>query len=209
MKKTLITFTLLVPLMAACSGNKAYNGNDSDSTIISEAEAALDSIDSMPLPALTAQGLGPVRIGMPIDSLPEGVDNLYDHFETDDEFDSSIITFSLQGETMFTVNNFGEGKVDVIALASDKLGFKTNAGMIHLGDPMVKMFKADGVTTEFVSMDDSGEWYWRCNELWICPDPEQCSPELAEALGRRTNPPAASLVGDNVTIGYIGTGLLW
>ena len=207
MKKTLVIIAALLPMLAACTGNKAYKGADSDSALIQEAQADLDSIDAIPLPDLTAQGLGPVRVGMPIDSLPEGIENLYDQVEMDDTPDAVALTFMLQTQPMFTVYNFGDGKVDVIALESDKLGFRTDKGTVHLGDPLRTLFDLKGVSTEFASIDESGQWYWRYNDLWICPDPANCSPGLGQALSNRNNPPAAALVDSTVTIGYIATGL--
>lgn len=209
MKKTILTLILLIPLVASCSVNKAYKGADSDSSIVSEAVADLDSIDAIPLPTLTAEGLGQIKIGMPIDSLPEGIENLYDHVQEEDTPDASVLTFTLHRTPMFSIYNFGDGKVDVITLNSRELGFRTPEGIIHMGDPMEKVFQTKGVSTEYASADDNGQWYWRYEGLWICPDPAQCSPELAEALSSRNNPPSASLVSGTVTVGYIATGLPW
>lgn len=207
MKKTFITLAALLPLLAACTGNKAYKGADSDSAVIQEAQADLDSIDAIPLPDLTEQGLGPVRVGMPIDSLPEGVENLYDQVQMDDTPDAVALTFLLQDKPMFTVYNFGDGNVDVISLESDRLGFRTDNGTVRLGDPLRMLLDVKGVSTDFASADDSGEWYWRCDGLWIGPDPAKCTPELIRALSSRNNPPVAALVDSSVSIGYIATGL--
>lgn len=207
MKKTLLILTLLLPLLGACSGNKAYRGSDSDSAVVAQAQADLDSIDSIPLPLLTAQGLGQIRVGMPIDSLPEGVENLYDQMQMDETPDATVLSFTLQGAPMFSVYNFGDGNVDMISLDSTLLGFNTEKGVIHLGDPLASLLEVRGVSTDYASMDDAGMWYWKYNSLWISPDPAQCTPGLIKALSDRNNPPSTALVDSTVSIGFIATGL--
>lgn len=207
MKTTLIILTALLPLLGACSGHKAYRGSDSDSALVAEARNDIDSIDSEPMPVLTPEGLGQIRVGMPIDSLPEGVENLFDQVEMDETPDATVLAFSLQGDPMFSIYNFGDGTVDVISLNSTLLGFNTDNGVIHLGDPLVSLLNVRGVSTDFASMDDSGMWYWKYNGLWISPDPAQCRPALINALSDRNNPPASALVDSTVSIGYIATGL--
>jgi len=203
MKK--ISILLLIPLLAACSGNKkASTDTDTDSAFIQQAEEAVDSIQ---IPSLTAQGLGDIRVGMSVDSIPQGIVNLYDNVSTEETPDATALVFSMGDEQMFTVFDMGGGKVDVIQLISPKIGVKTPDGALHIGDPMTDLIKLSGVTTEFQSMDDTGMWYWRYQGLFFTPTLSNQDQSLVDALSNRRTPPSASLITPSVTIESIATGL--
>lgn len=206
MRKTLLIAAGILPLLASCSGNKQKDtvAADTDSAFIQEAEAAIDSIA---MPMLTEQGLGAIRIGMPLDSVPEGIDNLYDRIVSDGTPDAMVYSFYMGTEPMFDIYTFDEKSVDMISLNSPTIGARADKGVLHIGDPMSSLLSQPGITTEYAAMDDSGLWYWKDAGLWYSPDPEKCSPKLIEAMSERRTPPAASLIPADLTIGFIATGL--
>lgn len=191
-------------LLAGCSGNKQKASGDSDSAFIEEAELAADSVT---IPDLTAKGLGPLTVGMSLDSIPEGVAGLYDIIDSDGTPDALVYTFMLGDQQMFEAFTFDGKTLDMISIDSPEIPVSVSGGTLHLGDPMVNLLKLRGVTTEYVTADDSGQWYWRYEGLWFYPDPAKCSEKLIEALGNNHNPPSASLVPDDLPIGFIATGL--
>lgn len=205
MKKPTI-FIVAALILAGCSGNKkaAQPAADTDSAFIREAEAAIDSIQT---PTLTAQGIGDVRIGMALDSVPQGQISLYDNIVTDDSGEFKALNFRLGDKDMFTVTDYDDGKVDMISLYTSGVGVAVPNDTLRIGDPFTKLLKQSGVTTEFVSMDDMGVWYWRYKGLWFWPAEEGMSQALNNAMSERRNPPSAAMIGDRVKIGYIGTGV--
>lgn len=206
MKKSAFIIAAAALTLAGCSGNKkaAQPAADTDSAFIREAEAAIDSIQT---PTLTAQGIGDVRIGMPLDSVPQGQINLYDNIVADDSGEFKALNFRLGDKDMFTVTDYDDGKVDMISLYTPEVGVAVPNDTLRIGDPFTKLLKQSGVTTEFVSMDDMGVWYWRYKDLWFWPAEEGMSQELSNAMSERRNPPSAAMIGDKVKIGYIGTGV--
>lgn len=195
-------------LLASCSSRQkdsASVGADTDSAFIQEAEAKADSIDAV-LPFLTPDSLGPVKTGMKVSDLPQGVPGLYDNVSMDNNGDGGhVYTFMMGTEAMFDVYDFGEGTVDVISLQSPRLGVNTPDGILSTGMPMKKLLAQKGVTTDFVSLDDEGVWYWRYQGLWFYPSLDTPDQALDQALSNRNTPPAAAIVAD-APIGYIATG---
>ena len=206
MKKSAFIIAAAALTLAGCSGNKkaAQPAADTDSAFIQEAEAAIDSIQT---PTLTAQGIGDVRIGMALDSVPQGQINLYDNIVADDSGEFKALNFRLGDKDMFTVTDYDDGKVDMISLYTSGVGVAVPNDTLRIGDPFTILLKQSGVTTEFVSMDDMGVWYWRYRDLWFWPAEEGMSQELSNAMSERRNPPSAAMIGDGVKIGYIGTGV--
>lgn len=206
MKKSAFIIAAAALTLVGCSGNKktARTTADTDSAFIQEAEAAIDSIQT---PTLTAQGIGDVRIGMALDSVPQGQINLYDNIVADDSGEFKALNFRLGDKDMFTVTDYDDGKVDMISLYTSEVGVAVPNDTLRIGDSFNKLLKQSGVTTEFVSMDDIGVWYWRYKDLWFWPAEEGMSQELNNAMSERRNPPSAAMIGDKVKIGYIGTGV--
>ena len=108
-------------------------------------------------------------------------------------------------EAMFDVYDFGEGTVDVISLQSPRLGVNTPDGILSKGMHMKKLLAQKGVTTDFVSLDDEGVWYWRYQGLWFYPSLDTPDQALDQALSNRNTPPPAAIVAD-ASIGFIATG---
>jgi len=100
---------------------------------------------------LTPEGIGPVRLGMPIADLPAQVEGLYDTIEIEhvpEGFDDleyepipayDIYRFQLNGETMFETS-FGEGATSLshLDVVSPRIDYKG----IHAGMPIAEALAA-------------------------------------------------------------------
>lgn len=209
MKISLLPSIMIILLAVSCghSGDKrSASQGDTDSSIIEEAEPKADSIMDE-LPVLTADSLGPIRIGMTIAELKPEVPGLYDNIVADNggEGGCHVYSFYMGAEYMFDVFDFGNGTVDVISLQSKRLGVETPDGLLSMGMPMKKLLALKGYSTEFLSLDDEGVWYWRYNGLWFYPALNTPNQALDKALSNRNSPPSAAVAGDT-PIGYIATG---
>lgn len=202
--KKIALLLIVLPLIASCTGQKKES-KDTDTTpeFVKEAELAIDTIT---LPSLTPEGLGPVRVGMVLDSVPQGVVGLYDRIERDATPDAEVYNFMMGEETMFSVLDFGSSHVDVICLSSPRIAARGAGGELHLGDPMSTLVSKPGISTEYVSLDDSGLWYWRLDGLWYNVNEAECTPQTAQMLESRQTPPKSAQLPADIRIGYIGTG---
>lgn len=203
-------FCMIIPvaaLMAACGGGKKTeigNKADSDSALTEEmvSPVAGDTVFY-----LTVDSLGPVKVGEKMASLPDAVANLYDNVEVSDTPDAVAYTFRLADVPQFTVYDFMDGQVDIIALEGDAHGVSVPVGTIRVGDPFTRVLELPGVVAEWQAMDEEGIWYWKWQGLFFGVDEMGISEELADGLCDEHRPPRAGLFGPGVKVGYIGTGL--
>lgn len=156
---------------------------------------------------LTSDSIGPVRVGEKISDLPQAVANLYDVVLTTETPDAMAYTFLLADVPQFTIYDFMEGKVDVIALEGNARAINTPDGEMRTGDEFSKVLALKGVESEFQNFDDSGIWYWKWNGLYFGVDETGISESLGAALSEGKRPPRASEFTPDVKIGYIATGL--
>lgn len=207
MKANYILCSALALLLAACGGSNKNASADS---------AKSDSAETLSMEApvagpvdyyLTADSIGPVHVGSPISDLPAAVPNLYDMMLTTETPDAMAYTFMLADIPQFTVYDFMEGKVDVIALEGNARSIQTPDGEIRTGDEFTKVLALPGVQSEFQSMDDMGIWYWKWNGLYFGVDETGISESLGNALSDGKRPPRAAQFPASVKIGYIATGL--
>lgn len=194
-------------MISACSGGskkEGANASDSDSALTAE---MVSPVAGDTVYYLTADSLGPVKIGEKILALPEAVANLYDNVEMSDTPDAVAYTFRLADVPQFTVYNFIDGQVDIIALEGDAHGVQTPDGTLRIGDEFTRVLELPEVVAEWQAMDGEGIWYWRWQGLFFGVDEMGLSEEMAEALCDDHRPPKAALFGPDVKVGYIGTGL--
>lgn len=206
MKAKFILVSALALVMTACGGNKNASGESAKS----------DSAETLPMESpvagptdyyLTADSIGPVRVGASISDLPAAVPNLYDMMLTTETPDAMAYTFMLADIPQFTIYDFMEGKADVIALEGNARSIQTPDGELRVGDAFSKVLALPGVVSEFQSMDDMGIWYWKWNGLYFGVDETGISESLGNALSDGKLPPRAALFPESVKIGYIATGL--
>ncbi|MCM1368886.1 MAG: hypothetical protein NC204_00765 [Candidatus Amulumruptor caecigallinarius] len=205
MKKTLFPIAALC-LLAACSGNKQTLPADSSADSVSN-EAGADLVMPAQPFYLTADSIGPVRVGAKIVSLPKQVPDLYDTVLPVETPDAMAYTFLLGDEPQFTIFDFMNGNVDVIALEGNARSVSTPEGDIHVGDEFAKVLRLPGVESDWQNFDESGIWYWKWNGLFFGVDETAISTELSAALAEGRRPPRAFLFTPDVKIGYIATGL--
>lgn len=205
MKK--IGYFILALVLTGCSSHSSKPVSDTDSVLI-EAEEAIDSIDNN-LPVLTSEGLGTIKIGMSLDSLPDGIAGLYDIVVRDATPDAETYTCMEGDEVIFTIYDFGSGQVDMISVQSPKIkaGCSTASNPICMGESFRNVLKISGVETEWVSSDDGGQWYWKADGLWMLPTVNRNTQSLSAAMCDSSIPPSAALITDDIRIDYLATGL--
>lgn len=206
MKKIHIYVTVAsVMIFASCGGNKKdTNAYESDSASTSE---MLSDIAGPVDYFLTQDSIGPIRVGETISSLPAAVPNLYDVMLTTDTPDAMAYTFLLADIPQFTIYDFMEGKVDVIALEGNARAIQIPDGELRVGDEFTKVLSLPGIQSEWEGFDDGGVWYWKWNGLYIGVDETNIPEKLGEALCDGKRPPRAAAFTSDIKVGYIGTGL--
>lgn len=206
MKKQILMCGALAFLLAACGGKNGTtvteNASDSAETVAMESPVA-GPVDYY----LTSDSIGPVRVGYEISDLPAAVPNLYDMMLTTETPDAMAYTMMLADVPQFTIYDFMEGKVDVIALEGNSRSIMTPNGEIRVGDEFAKVLALPGVQSEFESMDDMGIWYWKWHGLYFGIDETNLPESFGNALSEGKRPPRASEFTPAVKIGYIATGL--
>ena len=91
-------------LAMGCSGQKGAENNEP----IDSATAQVDETTKTPVDIITAEGIGPLKLGMPMEEIPASVEGLYDTFKTEkvDDFDDDCLAsykliFIRDGKTVF------------------------------------------------------------------------------------------------------------
>lgn len=105
MKRTFFSLIAIgAMLTAACSGQKGAENNEP----IDSATAQVDETTKTPVDIITAEGIGPLKLGMPMEEIPASVEGLYDSFKTekvDDFGDECLANYKLifvkEGKTIF------------------------------------------------------------------------------------------------------------
>lgn len=206
MKTKHLLLAAMALTFAACGGNQES----------STSSAASDSAETVSMESpvagpvnyyLTADSIGPVHVGDEISNLPAAVANLYDMMVTTETPDAMAYTMMLTDIPQFTIYDFMEGKVDVIALEGNSRSISTPDGELRVGDEFAKVLALPGVQSEFQSMDDMGIWYWKWQGLYFGVDETNIPESLGNALSEGKRPPRAAEFPSSVKIGYIATGL--
>lgn len=197
-------FAVFVLVSCGNKQNSETNGivNDSAQTVEMESPVA-GPTDFY----LTSDSIGPIVLGERISNIPAAVPNLYDMMITTETPDAMAYTFLLANDPQFTIYDFMEGKVDVIALEGNARGVNTPKGELRVGDEFLKVFELPGVTSEWQAFDDDGLWYWKWNGLYFGVDETNISEKIGNALVSGRHAPRASDFTSDVKIGYIATGL--
>ncbi len=205
--KNLYTVGIFLLLLASCNGNKTETAGYSAKSDSARTESMESPVAGPVEFFLTRDSIGPVRVGEKISDLPQAVANLYDVVLTTETPDAMAYTFLLADVPQFTIYDFMEGKVDVIALEGNARAINTPDGEMRTGDEFSKVLALKGVESEFQNFDDSGIWYWKWNGLYFGVDETGISESLGAALSEGKRPPRASEFTPDVKIGYIATGL--
>lgn len=159
---------------------------------------------------LSPIGIGPIRIGMRISEIQPKVENLYDTIVRQTGYESNSYYFYLDGNQRFTVYEFDSGVANVISADNRSVVVDgPNGEELRLGDTFRKVLQLKDVNSVWQSADGEGMWCWSWQGIWFVPDQEQLPDVLAHKLYNQTAAPRPSDFPEDVTIGYIGTGLPW
>ncbi|MGN0236846.1 MAG: hypothetical protein ACI4AK_01980 [Lepagella sp.] len=205
--KNITAIGLMSVVIASCGG-KGLREDRQDSMDVSDSTATeVVALSGDSVFYITADSIGSVHVGEKISALPPVVDFLYDEMVTTATPDAMAYTFLLKSVPQFMVYDFMQGQVDVIALEGNARSVNTPEGELRVGDSFKRVLALKGVESEWIDLDDMGVWYWKWNGLYFGVDETNLSDEQAEALCDGKLPPRASLLGEEVKIGYIATGL--
>lgn len=200
---TCLTF-ISSSLLAGC-GYSATNGGDSD-TLTGDTLAQPAPADTVTEP-LTVDGIGPVKRGMQVGEWPETYDTLYDYCRSEPGGDADQYNFYSGDELQFTVMDFGEHKADLIILGSPRLKADVGGTAVDMHTPFSELLAMPGAEPVWEEYEGEGMWYWKCGGLWFAPSQQDLRRPLTDALYNPDHAPKAADFPEDVTIGYIGTGL--
>ena len=166
MKPTAIIFAISMAL-TACSNRPERAETEletfrEETPAIDTMRAVADSV-LPPLPPVTSQGVGPVRLGMPADNVPGRLAGLYDTVEVsrggngDDAW--ATLHFMLSGREMMTADASGQPmKIASIGVISHGPGVNIGAEKVCVGADARAVAKMPGV----IGGGDAGDWLeWR------------------------------------------------
>lgn len=203
MKKGMLMLASIA-LLAGCRQNGESGSSDSDSIAIAE---MVEEVVSSYRAQLTKDSIGAVAIGADMHSLPHVVAGLYDQREPGASQDALTMMFRQNGEDEFLAYDFGEGKIDVINAVGRGVKVVVPGGEIGLGDRFSLVLGLPGVQPEWTGYDDGGMWYWVWEGIWFAPGQDSLPEDLSKLLYNSNQAPEAKDFPDNITVGFLGTGL--
>ncbi|MEZ3532699.1 MAG: hypothetical protein K1V90_06485 [Muribaculaceae bacterium] len=205
MKKTII-FAMCATLLAGCGKGSEKGGSDSDS-VADEIPADVTASAGKQEACLTKDSIGAITIGMDINAVPDSVPGLYVRKVNGASPDAVTMDFEDEDGERFIAYDFGEGKIDVINLIGSDVKVKAPRGAFGIGDSFSKVLELPGVQTEWSGYDGGGMWYWRWEGLWFAPSQDNLPTVLSRRLYHSESAPTSADFTDDVTVGFIGTGL--
>ncbi len=193
-------------VLSGCGGSKKEETKESvpfndQSEVAEEVVAPKDTF------FLTKDNLGPVRIGMSVNNIPDSVAGLYGKKEVGASEDAVTVTFLDGDAESFIAYDFGESQVDVINRINRAVKVDAPRGAFGLGDKFAKVLELPGVRAEWSAYDGNGSWYWVWEGLWFAPSQETLTETLSRRLYHSGSAPTVADFSDEVTVGFIGTGL--
>lgn len=206
MKKIMMLSAVGCLVLAGCSGNKKEKVVESDS-MSEPVEIATETQGESTVAFITKDSIGHIFVGMPLHEVPDSISGLYTHKENGASPDAVTITFSDSDGEEFISYDFGEGNIDVLNVVGKNIKVNGPDGYFGLGDQFAKILDLPGVETEWSGYDGGGSWYWVWDGLWFAPSQETLTETLSKSLYNYDSAPSTSDFSDNVTIGFIGTGL--
>lgn len=209
-KNPILLFTAICGILGAAScgkTDKSTTGTDSDSIAVME---MVDAVTASYHAYLTKDSIGQIKVGMSVNDIPKSVDNLYDYKTQGASPDAVTITFYTnedEGREQFVAYDFGQGVIDVLNVIGNGVKVATDSGELGMGDSFKKVLALPGVKAEWSGYDDSGMWYWTWNGIWFAPSQDVLPEQLSKLLYHSSQEPTIDDFSDEVTIGFIGTGL--
>lgn len=205
-QRNIIIAAIAFVMLGSCGGNKKNSRAESDSVLQPIAEMT-DSVLPKSIYYLTHDSIGSIHVGMSVNEVPDSVAGFYTSKEDGASEDAVTITFKEGERENFIAYDFGEGKIDVINLIGSNVKVKAPRGDFGLGDKFSKVLELPGVAQEWSGYDGNGSWYWVWEGLWFAPSQETLSESLSRRLYHSESAPTVADFSEDVTIGFIGTGL--
>lgn len=205
-RKKIIISALGLLVLSGCGGKKKEEVKESI-PFDDQTEVTTEIVVPKDTFFLTKDNIGPIHIGMSVNNIPDSVADLYGEKEIGASEDAVTITFLDGNMESFIAYDFGESKVDVINLINKAVKVNAPRGAFGLGDKFSKVLELPGVTTEWSAYDGNGSWYWVWEGLWFAPSQETLTETLSRRLYHSGSAPTVADFSDDVTVGFIGTGL--
>lgn len=202
--KKIVVSALCTLLLTACGG-KGGTAVDSDSVNVADMATPEETV--VRVAYITKDSIGDIHIGMSLNEIPDSVAGLYSRKVAGASQDAVTVSFFSGDDERFIAYDFGENQIDVLNLISPDVKVKAPRGEFGLGDKFSKVLELPGVKEEWSGYDDSGMWYWTWEGLWFAPSQENLPAVLARRLYHSGDEPTRADFTDEVTIGFIGTGL--
>ena len=205
----LVAVTASLILSGSCSGKGGEKKGESahpDTPAVVTPEQDVTPSDII----LTPDGIGPVRIGMSTDSIPERCPGIYDSVVAEEGYESNSYLFLEEGRAVFTAYEFTPGRIDVIGAESPRVVVAAPEDVfLRLGGEFRGVLGLPGVKADWEHVDSDGMWCWSWRGIWFQPDQSHLPEGLGNKLYNDKEIPEADLFTSDVRIGYIGTGLPW
>lgn len=198
---------IVLVIIAACSTNNKEKETDTDSVVVVNlVEEPVDTVEE-PDFFLTAERLGSIMVEMPVKEIPKDEFGLFDTVTIDQRSIPVLYSFYKNDGLRFTGYDFGEGLIDMISVESPEIKIKSPVGELGIGDPFLSLLSIPGMESEWIETDNDGMWYWHWHGLWFAPTQKGLTKEFVEKLYNMDEGPVRADFTEDITIGYIGTGL--
>ena len=207
MKRLLIIPAVSALVVTGCGGGNKNMTADSDSIYSDMTAETVSTVATVASSYITKDSIGHIFIGMPFHEVPDSVAGLYNHKENGASEDAVTITFSNPDGEQFISYDFGEGNIDVLNVIGRDIKVKAPDGDFGLGDKFTKVLELPDVKTEWSGYDGGGSWYWVWEGLWFAPSQETLTDSISRRLYNYDTAPTPADFTDDVTVGFIGTGL--
>ena len=207
MKRLLIIPAVSALVITGCGGGNKNMTADSDSIYPDMTSETVETVVPVASSYITKDSIGHIFIGMTCHEVPDSVAGLYNHKENGASEDAVTITFSNPDGEQFISYDFGEGNIDVLNVIGRDIKVKAPDGDFGLGDKFTRVLDLPDVKTEWSGYDGGGSWYWVWDGLWFAPSQETLTDSISRRLYNYDTAPIRSDFTDDITIGFIGTGL--
>lgn len=174
-----IAAAMTAVLLSGCSGGGERHESGlqefrtAPPSIVAVADS--DSVAAVVVPPMTSQGVGPVRLGMDVRSLPARLAGVYDTIMTEQMVDDDVMFLSLRfvrGDSVVMVGEAdqAEDRSRIVSLAVVSSGPSVNIGGVHVGVGTRRSAML-GLRGLREGVDDRGDFLeWRGVTLYVDDD---------------------------------------
>lgn len=180
MKKSLIAMMAAAAFITACSGDgKPTRSGLSEYSDAARPGADSDSLtvrpDSVVLPPVTSQGIGPMRLGMDPSALPLALMGVYDSVSVsqevwDDESFTAIECFLDSVKTVEALAMAAPKRIDAITVTGGDLSLNVNGERLRVGSPAKRLGRMPGVHKLPESSDGALRYEWHGVTIYAAAD---------------------------------------